>query len=156
MNGEKQLTWGQLAAQLGVTRASLSEWRKLEGAPICRDVDVWQAFVDANNLGNASSGGQGLVGLREAKLATDIRLKELLIAEKERKTIRFEEVDKLLMTIAVRLKSHLYATFGSALPVEIAGKDAGFCRARLLAVADEMCDTMQSEVGKWREDATAP
>jgi hypothetical protein len=156
-NGAK-LTWGQLAAQLGCTRQTLSDYRKLPGAPLVRDVEVWQIFIDENDLGGNGANGAanlGLVGLREEKLKKDIRLKELQIAEKERTVVPMQDVDRLLLTIGTKMKSHLYASFGSVLPVEMAGMDPGHCRTRLLKVADELCAEMQQGFERWRTDAVS-
>lgn len=146
-----QPSWDQLSKALGFTRKTLQEWRKHPDAPTTRDPEDWQEFIEENGLGVAGNKAPAsTTELRDEKLRKDIRLKELQIAEKERRSVDINEVDKLFFTVGTKQKAHLYAALLGELPAQLAGLDAGTIRNHLQTVADEVCDVMRTHFERWK------
>ena len=72
-----------LAAALGVSRRSLSNWRKLEGAPVPKpngnhDVLAWRRFMHEKHLDGSEPGDEE--GLKIRKLLAEINEREFRLA----------------------------------------------------------------------------
>ncbi|MBQ5664834.1 MAG: hypothetical protein IIV41_03085 [Akkermansia sp.] len=84
----------------GVTRRTLSNWRKMKGAPEpnpngSHNVSAWRDFVQANELkGCVDGGGAETEALKARKLLAEVEERELKVAVKEGEYILLEDVRK--------------------------------------------------------------
>lgn len=80
----------------GVTRRTLSNWRKMKGAPEpnpngSHNVSAWRDFVQANELkGCVDGGGAETEALKARKLLVEVEERELKVAVKEGEYILLE------------------------------------------------------------------
>lgn len=129
--------WAQLAGDLGVSRQSVYNWRKLEGAPSTPDVGEWREFMAVRGL--------------KAGQSRDLNELKVLIAEQElEKKTRENQLAKgecIMMEDAVRAAQRATAIWTLALrakletesPARLVGKDIAELRAEIRAVTDELC-----------------
>lgn len=145
-----KITWAKLSKEIGYTRQAVTTWRKLPGAPTEPNVDEWQAFIDANDLGNAGNRvGAGREELLKEKLRKEIRLAEIKIEKEERKVIDRSEVDSLHLHIGQRQRSVLYEYLETEAPPKLDGLSAAQMRPILRKMADDICDVMAGLVDEF-------
>lgn len=143
-------TWVKLSKEIGYTRQAVSGWRKLPGAPTEPNADEWQAFIDANDLGNAGNRvGADRAELLKEKLRKEIRLAEIKIEKEERKLIDRAEVDALHLHISTRQRSMLYQYLETEAPPKLMNLNATQMRTVLREMADSICDEMVSLVSEF-------
>ena len=51
----KATTWNSIAKTLGVSRTTLSRWRRQPGAPASKDAEEWKQYVEQRDLGHADN-----------------------------------------------------------------------------------------------------
>jgi len=119
----------ELAALLGITRRTLTTWRKMAGAPKPLangqyDVAAWREFVRSKGL----KGGGEPVGNQEAlkarKLLAEIEEKELRLAIRRGDYLSKEEVRRSILEGLGRMFSILHKRLEDELPPISCGKDA--------------------------------
>ncbi len=145
-------TWGNLSKHLKVSRQSVTEWRKLPGAPQEPASGPWKAFVEEHGLGvvgNRKSHRREF--LLESAVEKKNRLLDLEIAQKERRTIYRADVNKLLLHVASQQRAVLYAALEREYPGKVVGRTAGEISQRGRELADRVCDIMNREIETWQK-----
>src|SRR5688500_11979340 len=84
---EPQITWGALAAQLGVSLRTLDNYRKRAGAPEDRDEKAWQTFLASHGRGKGAGALTGRAVMQDAKLQQEVRKLQLANDKAERRMI---------------------------------------------------------------------
>lgn len=144
-------TWAKLAIRLGVSVPSLTNWRKMEGAPKTPALKAWEEFVDANSLGvSGNRVGRGREELLKENLVKKNRLLDLEISEKEKKSVDRAEVDALLLHVATMQKTVLYPALERELPPRAEGKSASEISMMGRAIADRVCEIFTSSIESWK------
>jgi len=137
----------ELAALLGITRRTLTTWRKMTGAPKPLangqyDVAAWREFVRSKGL----KGGGEPVGNQEAlkarKLLAEIEEKELRLAIRRGDYVPIEKVRVEGTTLVGRAIAILRAKFESELPPILQGKDAIDIQKECAKAIDEVCQVL--------------
>jgi hypothetical protein len=118
----------ELATLLGITRRTLTTWRKMAGAPKPLangqyDVAAWREFVRSKGLkGGEPVGNQE--ALKARKLLAEIEEKELRLAIRRGDYLSKEEVRRSILEGLGRMFSILHKRLEDELPPISCGKDA--------------------------------
>lgn len=123
-------TVAELAEVLGVTRRTLTGWRKLDGAPRplpngLHDVSVWREFVRVRGLKGGND--PALVShetLKARRLLVDIEERELRLATRRGDYLHRETIRKAVLEGLARLFAILHKRLEDELPPLSCGKDA--------------------------------
>lgn len=118
-----------LAEVLGVTRQSLTTWRKRKDAPTpaangLHDVAAWRDFMQRHDLKGASPAADEETALRARKLLAEVEDRELKVAVKKALYVSIEEVSLEWARVAGRVTSLLRNKFENELPPILSGLDA--------------------------------
>lgn len=118
-----------LAEVLGVTRQSLTTWRKRKDAPTpaangLHDVAAWRDFMQRHDLKGAAPAADGETALRARKLLAEVEDRELKVAVKKALYVSIEEVSLEWARVAGRVTSLLRNKFENELPPILSGLDA--------------------------------
>ena len=138
----------ELASALGVTRRTLSTWRKMDGAPQLaangiHDVAAWRDFVQAHGLKGAVDGTEGKVdALKARKLLAEVEERELKVAVKKGEYVRVEDVRQSWHVLVGKAISLLRAKFENELPPILSGLDAQGIREENSRAIDEVCQAL--------------
>jgi len=144
----KNLT--HLAEVLGVTRRTLSTWRKLEGAPQPlpnghHEVGSWREFIRVNGLKGAKDSGHNTEALKARKLLAEIEERELRLAVRQGTVVAIESVREQWVTKVARARSLLESRFLNELPPILSGLDAHGIREKLNASLLETYEILNRE-----------
>lgn len=148
----------ELAEILGVTRRTLSSWRKLEGAPKPlpngdHDVSVWREFVRLRGLkGGREPAGANTEGLKARRLLVDIEERELRLAIKRGDYIHRETIRKAVLEGLARLFAILHKRLEDELPPLSCGKDAVGIREDNAKALDEARTEAFEFFQNWTEE----
>lgn len=138
----------ELAAALGVTRRTLSTWRKMDGAPKpaangTHDIAAWRDFVNTHGLKGAVDGSERNVdALKARKLLAEVEERELKVAVKKGEFVRVEDVRQSWHTLVGKAISLMRAKFENELPPILSGLDAQGIREENSRAIDEVCQTL--------------
>jgi hypothetical protein len=133
----------ELAAVLGVSRRTLTNWQKMEGAPKALSnglwpVADWREFVRLRGL----NAGRVPVGNEEAlkarKLLAEVEERELRIAVKKGEYIPIHQVKSEWIGLVAQATSILRAKFESELPPVLSGLDATGIQRECRRAIDEV------------------
>jgi len=133
----------ELAAVLGVTRRTLSNWQKMDGAPKALSnglwpVADWREFVRMRGL----KAGKTPVGNEEAlkarKLLAEVEERELRIAVKKGEYVPLTKVREEWIGLVAQATSVLRAKFENELPPVLSGLDATGIQAECRKAIDEV------------------
>ncbi len=133
----------ELAAALGVSRRTLSNWQKMEGAPKALSnglwpVADWREFVRIRGL----SAGRVPVGNEEAlkarKLLAEVEERELRIAVKKGEYVAIYQVKSEWIGLVAQATSILRAKFENELPPILSGLDATGIQKECRRAIDEV------------------
>jgi phage terminase Nu1 subunit (DNA packaging protein) len=118
-----------LAEVLGVTRQSLTTWRKRKDAPTpaangLHDVAAWRDFMQRHDLKGAAPAADEETALRARKLLAEVEDRELKVAVKKALYVSIEEVSLEWARVAGRVTSLLRNKFENELPPILSGLDA--------------------------------
>ena len=118
-----------LADILGVTRRTVTDWRKLEGAPKPLangeyDVSAWREFVRVRGLKGGREPGANHESLKARRLLVDIEERELRLAIKRGDFLHRETVRRSVIEGLTRLFAILHKRLEDELPPISCGKDA--------------------------------
>lgn len=141
-------TWVALAEALEVSRQSVSQWRKLPGAPTTPDLREWLPFIEANGLGPRDADPE-TQSLRDEKLRREIALLDLRLQRERGQVIPADQVDELLKRIAAGQRSELLHWAQNESPPIVAGADLAEIRANQMEVAYRICDQMETGLERW-------
>lgn len=131
----------ELAAALGCSRRSISNWRKLEGAPEpnangTHDVIAWRRFMHEKRLDGSEPGDEE--GLKIRKLLAEIHEREFRLAIRKGEYIRKELVREAWLGRCGRVVNLLRSKFEKEMPPLLAGKDAPSIQEALAQAIDEV------------------
>ena len=133
----------ELAAALGVSRRTLTNWQKMEGAPKALSnglwpVADWREFVRIRGL----SAGRVTVGNEEAlkarKLLAEVEERELRIAVKKGEYVALTKVREEWIGLVAQATSILRAKFENELPPVLSGLDATGIQRECRKAIDEV------------------
>ena len=146
-------TWTELGKQLGVTRQTVYEWKKLPGAPTTPDVTQWKAFAAENQLGLVGNRvGKGRESLLEEKLVEEIKLLRIRNAKENRTVVDREAVDAMLLRVGSLMKPVLYHKLERELPPKAAGRAADEIAMLGREMADDICDIFRQGLEEWKAE----
>ena len=132
----------ELAALLGVTRRTITAWRKLPGAPAttaagAHPVAEWREFVRVRGL----KGGHPATGNEEAlkarKLLAEVEERELKVAIKKGDFVLVTEVRETWTRLVGRARALLETRLLNEMPPVLSGKDAHGIRHELESALSE-------------------
>ena len=133
----------ELVAVLGVSRRTLTNWQKMEGAPKALSnglwpVADWREFVRLRGL----NAGRVPVGNEEAlkarKLLAEVEERELRIAVKKGEYVPIHQVKSEWIGLVAQATSILRAKFESELPPVLSGLDATGIQRECRRAIDEV------------------
>ena len=137
----------ELAMLLGVSRQTLYQWKKLEGAPEAQanglhSVIAWRQFMRDRDL----KGGESVQGASEAlkarKLLAEVEQREIRTAILKGDYVPLEQVRVEWTTQVGKAVALLRAKFESELPPVLSGLDAVGIQSECAAAIDEVCETL--------------
>lgn len=140
----------ELAMLLGVSRQTLYQWKKLEGAPEpqsngLHSVIAWRQFMRDRDL----KGGESVQGASEAlkarKLLAEVEQREIRTAILKGDYVPLEQVRVEWTTQVGKAIALLRAKFESELPPVLSGLDAVGIQNECAAAIDEVCQTLHGE-----------
>jgi len=139
-----------LAAALGVSRRSISNWRKLEGAPVPKpngnhDVLAWRRFMHEKHLDGSEPGDEE--GLKIRKLLAEINEREFRLSVRKGEYIRKDMVREAWLSRCGRVVNLLRAKFEKELPPVLAGMDAPSIQESLSAAIDAVLQELHEGKG---------
>jgi DNA-binding transcriptional ArsR family regulator len=132
----------ELAEVLGVTRRTLSSWRKITGAPKpepngSHDVSAWREFVRSRGLKGGGEPVHNQEALKARKLLAEIEERELRLAIKRGDYLSKDDVRKAVLEGLARLFAILHKRLEDELPPLSCGKDAVGIREENAKALDE-------------------
>ena len=148
----------ELSEILGVTRRTLSSWRKMEGAPKPlpngdHDVSAWREFVRLRGLkGAREPAGANTENLKARRLLVDIEERELRLAIKRGDYIHRETIRKAVLEGLARLFAILHKRLEDELPPLSCGKDAVGIREDNAKALDEARTEAFEFFQNWTEE----
>ena len=146
----KRKTWPALAVQLEVSRNALYKWKQMEGAPQVPDLEAWQSFIAANDLGvSGANQSSDKESLQREKLRREIALLDVKVAQARRQVIDADEVEEIYTHIASRMRAELLQWAQSEIPPIHAGADLAEIRASYQEVADKLLDELAAGWKRW-------
>ncbi len=118
-----------LADILGVTRQSITTWKKRKDAPTpaangLHDVSTWREFMKRHDLKGAEPGTDFDTALRARKLLAEVEERELKVAVRKGLYVAVEDVRQEWTRVAGRVTSLLRNKFENELPPICSGLDA--------------------------------
>ena len=146
-----------LARALNVSATAIRNWqREYDDAPKAWVEAEWRDFIDRHGLGQAGPRkSRRREELLVEKLASEVRLNQIKIAQAEAKLIPAEDVDNYLLFLAARVKSAMYQGFTTELPPKVAGLDVSDIRRLAREHADLVCVSMQNALEDWKSEQNA-
>jgi hypothetical protein len=132
----------ELGTILGVTRRTLSTWKKREGAPQPlpngqHDVSAWREFIRSNGLKGSAEPSPDTEALKARRLLVDIEDRELRLEIKRGHYLHKEEVKRAIITGISQLFAILHKRLEDELPPVSTGKDAIGIRQENARALDE-------------------
>jgi hypothetical protein len=146
-----------LARALNVSATAIRNWqREYDDAPKAWVEAEWRDFIDRHGLGQAGPRkSRRREELLVEKLASEVRLNQIKIAQAEAKLIPAEDVDNYLLFLAARVKSAMYQGFTTELPPKVSGLDVSDIRRLAREHADLVCVSMQNALEDWKTEQNA-
>ena len=146
-----------LARALNVSATAIRNWqREYDDAPKSWIEAEWRDFIDRHGLGQAGPRkSRRREELLVEKIASEVRLNQIKIAQAEAKLIPAEDVDNYLLFLAARVKSAMYQGFTTELPPKVAGLDVSDIRRLAREHADLVCVSMQNALEDWKSEQNA-
>jgi hypothetical protein len=139
-----------LAEILGVTRRTLTTWRKIEGAPQAlpngqHEVNLWREFIRSNGLKGAKETGHNTESLKARRLLVDIEDRELRLAIRKATVVPMELVREQWISKVGRARSLLESRFLNELPPILCGLDTHMIREKLNQALLEVYEILHSK-----------
>ncbi|MBQ8901010.1 MAG: hypothetical protein IJY72_08635 [Akkermansia sp.] len=139
-----------LAAALGVSRRSISNWRKMEGAPVPKsngnhDVIAWRRFIHEHHLDGSSPGDEE--GLKIRKLLAEINEREFRLAVRKGEYILKDLVREAWLSRCGRVVNLLRSKFEKEMPPQLAGLTAPDIQELLSKAIDEVLQELHEGKG---------
>lgn len=141
----------ELAAALGVSRRTITNWRKMDGAPEAHpngshDVVAWRKFMHEKHLDGSDPGDEE--GLKIRKLLVEIQEREFRLEVRKGEYIRKDIVREAWLSRCGRVVNLLRSKFEKELPPVLAGKDAPSIQEALAEAIDEVLTALHDGEGK--------
>ena len=141
-----------LADILGVTRQSITTWKKRKDAPTpaangLHDVAAWRDFMKQHDLKGGTPTTDLETALRARKLLAEVEERELKVAVRKGLYVTVEEVRRTWTTQVGRATALLRNKFESELPPILSGLDATGIQEECRKAIDEVL-TILHEGGK--------
>lgn len=145
----------ELAAALGVTRRTITNWRKMEGSPVPKangmhDVEAWREFMRAQHLNGEV--GENEESLKYRKLLAEVEEREFRLAVKRAEYISKDTVRQAWLGRAGRVTALMRSTFEKELPPLLVGKDA----PEIQLVLSKAIDAFLNELHEDKEGSLTP
>ena len=133
----------ELSAVLGVTRRTLTNWQKIQGAPKPLSnglwpVADWREFVRMRGLKSGKTPVGNDDALKARKLLAEVEERELRIAVKKGEYVPLTKVREEWIGLVSRATAILRAKFESELPPVLSGLDATGIQAECRKAIDEV------------------
>lgn len=143
----KDLT--ELSSVLGVSRQTIHNWRKLDGAPTpaangFHSVIEWRQFIRDNNLNQGKITTDRQEALKARKLLAEVEQREIRTAILKGEYVALEEVRLEWTTQVGKAIALMRAKFESELPPILSGLDAIAIQRECAAAIDEVCNTLHN------------
>jgi hypothetical protein len=133
----------ELATILGVTRRTLNNWQKIEGAPKALSngmwpVADWREFIRLRGLKSGRAATNNEEALKARKLLAEVEERELRIQIKKGDYVRLDQVRLEWTGLVAQATAILRAKFESELPPVLSGLDATGIQAECRKAIDEV------------------
>ena len=133
----------ELAAALGVSRRTLTNWQKMEGAPKALSngmwpVADWREFVRMRGLNSGRVPVGNEEALKARKLLAEVEERELRIAVKKGEYVALTKVREEWIGLVAQATSILRAKFENELPPVLSGLDATGIQRECRKAIDEV------------------
>jgi hypothetical protein len=133
----------ELASLLGVTRRTLSNWQKLDGAPLALSngfwpVTDWREFIRLRGLKSGKPTFSNEDALKARKLLAEVEERELRLQIKKGEYVRVEQVRSEWIGLAAHATAILRAKFENELPPVLSGLDATGIQEECRRAIDEV------------------
>jgi len=145
-------TWVALADALGVSRRSLTNWRKRKGAPKPasngqHSVTEWRLFLRSQGLienadGSSEHDPEEMEELKRKRLKVDIEKREHELAIQRSEYLHKDDVREAVTALVADALKLLRNRFENELPPICAGLDAVRIRKENSRVIDETCEIL--------------
>jgi len=141
-----------LADILGVTRQSVTAWRKRKDAPAAaanglHDVAAWREFMKRHDLKGAEPVGEAETALRARKLLAEVEERELKVAIRKEQYVSVESVRHEWTRLVGRAKALLRNKFENELPPILSGLDATGIQEECRRAIDEVLAILHRSEG---------
>lgn len=146
------VTQADVARFWGVSRQMVQSWvgmgMPLDNLPVAEAWRNERAKATGYEIGSA---GKAITGkdAKERLAIAQARLAEIKVDKELGQMIDRKEVDSLFSRVALSQKQMLFARLERELPAKITGLGVTEIREQCKAVADEICDIMQSNIDEW-------
>jgi hypothetical protein len=142
----------ELANLLGVTRRTLTAWRKLEGAPATLangsfPVADWREFVRVRGLKTNQPVTTSEEALKARKLLAEVEERELKVALRKGEYVLLSDVRRDWLVGVGKAVALLRAKFENELPPILSGRDAQGIREECARAIDEVCKVLHTGGG---------
>ena len=133
----------ELAAILGVTRRTLNNWQKIDGAPKALSngmwpVADWREFIRLRGLKAGKVPIHNEEALKARKLLAEVEERELRIQIKKGEYVRLDQVRSEWIGLAAQATAILRSKFENELPPILSGLDATGIQAECRKAIDEV------------------
>ena len=131
----------ELAERLGITRRTITNWRKRKDAPKPlsngkHDISQWREFMRRNGINDKTETPEESV-LKARKLLAEVEQAELKLAVMKGSYVGIEKVREVWMSHIGQVRNILESRFLIELPPVISAMDAIQIREKLQEVLDE-------------------
>ena len=130
--------WIKLAGDLNVSRQSIYNWRKIEGAPATPSVDEWREFMAFKGL--KAGQNRDLAELKALIAEQELEKKERENQVARKAVVPMEEVTASAQRATAIWTLALRAKLETESPARLAGKDMAELRAEIRTIFDELCE----------------
>jgi len=142
----------ELADLLGVTRRTITAWRKLAGAPQTLangsfPVAEWREFVRVRGLKTNQPITTNEEALKARKLLAEVEERELKVAIRKGEYVLLADVRHDWLVGVGKAVALLRAKFENELPPILSGRDAQGIREECARAIDEVCKVLHSGGG---------
>ena len=133
----------ELSVILGVTRRTLANWQKMDGAPKALSnglwpVADWREFVRVRGLKLGKTPTVNEEALKARKLLAEVEERELRIAVKKGEYVALTQVREEWISLVAQATSILRAKFENELPPVLSGLDAAGIQRECRRAIDEV------------------
>ena len=139
----------ELADLLGVSRRTIANWRRMEGAPRpasngSHPVAEWRAFIRTRGLKSTDEVVGNVEALKARKLLAEVEEREFRVAVKKGEFVSLAEVERTWSARAAQAVGVMRSKFEQELPPILSGLDATGIQAELARVVDEVVGIIQA------------